>query len=158
MLGQHIVGCLKALVHIVPAVIARSVKGIAQVQQMCIIETVSQICPSDGERPFVVAQGTGTTCNLVTRTLDKVAVPVIFAIDSIDSLCMIPGMRQRQTRTEVLQQEIALLIVGTETPGFTATLCLTNHLGFSFVSKYLESFGLKFVFSILIGSLFIYSS
>ena len=32
MLSQHIVGSLKALVHIVPAVVARAVKGITQVQ------------------------------------------------------------------------------------------------------------------------------
>ena len=31
MLGEHIVGWLKRLVHIVPAVVARAVEGIAQV-------------------------------------------------------------------------------------------------------------------------------
>ena len=79
---------------------------------MCIIETVSQISPSDSKGPFVVTQGSGTTCNFITRTLDKITIPVVLPIDSIDGLCMIPSMRQRQTRRQVFQEEIALLIVG----------------------------------------------
>ena len=41
---------------------------------------------------------------------------------------MIPGVRERQTCRQILQQEIALLIVRAEAPGFRAALCLTYNL------------------------------
>ena len=129
MLGEHVVGWFEVFLDIVPSIVARTVEGIAQVQQMVIAESVFQVGTSDSEGTFDVSQRPGTTCYLVARTLNILSVPSVFALGSIHSLRMIPGVRQRHAGTEVVCEEAILLVVGTDAPCFRTTFSLAHHLG-----------------------------
>ena len=128
MFGKHIVGRFKAGVHLVPAVIARLVERVAEIQEMLVRKTIGKVGSGQGERPFVVTLHKGPAVHLVARTLDPVAVPVVLAVCRIGSDGMVPRMRQRQAGIELLHQEISLLVTQGHAPGVALVVGHTDDM------------------------------
>ena len=137
MLRQHVVGRFKAGVHLVPAVVARTVQGIVQVQQVLIGKMVVNVGTSHGQRPFVVAQHTATPVELVARTLDVVAVPVVLAVGGVSGHGVVPCVRHRCRQVKTLQQQVLLLVGGRQAPGIGLTLGHAYDLGLHLRRLYL---------------------
>ena len=104
---------------------------------MVVGDAVVEVGTPDGQGALVVAQRLGATGNLVARTLDEFAVPVVFAVGGIDGLGVVPCVRQRQVDAKVVEEEMAFLIVGGEVPGICLPLCHAHHLGLYLSGLYL---------------------
>ena len=62
---QDVIGGFETLVHLVPSVVACSVEGITQVDQMSLDNRINKVGSPDGQRPLVVAQGACPSCDFI---------------------------------------------------------------------------------------------
>ena len=55
MLSQHVVGWHEIFLYIIPAVVARTVQRVAQIEQMLVVEGVSEVGFGNGQRTLEMA-------------------------------------------------------------------------------------------------------